>query len=447
MPTTSKNPISLIKNAIVKLRQAGALSGVLLFLATFIALIWANLPGQWGASYFHLWEEFHIAISIGHFTLNESLVHWINDGLMAMFFFVIGLEIKREILVGELSTWRKASLPMVAALGGVILPALIYTSFNYGTPAIDGWGVPMATDIAFAIGVMAILGRNVPISLKVFLVALAVVDDIAAVLVIAIFYSSNIELSNLAIGFVCFGIMVSMNLANVRKASPYALIGIGGLWLAFLLSGVHATIAGVLGAFTIPTSIRLNPNSFRKRLDELIQKFENRNEPPHYMLSHEQQELLYEIEQDAGKVEPPLQQLERMMYPWVMYGVMPLFALSNAGIVLTGELSRVFHHPVSLGIILGLVVGKTIGISAFSWLAHKVGLAELPANVRWIQVVGVAMLAGIGFTMALFISGLAFNDPDIEIMSKAGILAGSLIAGVSGYLLLRFTPNKAEIEE
>jgi NhaA family Na+:H+ antiporter len=412
-----------------------ALGGILLIIATVVALIWANSP--LGSAYSALWHT-HISIGFGDFTLDKTLHHWINDGLMAIFFFVVGLEIKREILVGELSTMRKASLPIAAAAGGMVIPALIYVGFNFGEPSISGWGIPMATDIAFAIGIMALLGKKAPLSLKVFLTALAIVDDIGAVLVIAIFYSSDISFFYLLIGMLTFAVMMGGNASGIRSVAFYIILGIVGLWLPFLLSGVHATVAGVLGAFAIPTSTVIDRYQFRDNLQNLVGKFAGFSGESYRTLTEKQLHLLGNVKDSIKEVEPPLQKLEHGLNPWVMYGVMPLFALANAGVVFTGEaMSALFQHPISLGVFMGLLVGKVVGITSFSWLAEKLGLAELPKGSTWAQIMGAGFLAGIGFTMSLFITALAFKDSAMQDLAKMGILFASLTAGIAGFVIIK----------
>lgn len=422
--------------AIKKLFQSEALGGILLIVATVIALVWANSP--LGKYYFELWDKTYLSIGVGDYEIAKNLHHWINDGLMAMFFFVVGLEIKREVLLGELSSPKKSAMPIAAAIGGMVVPALVYVAFNFGQDTISGWGIPMATDIAFAIGIMALLGKKAPLSLKVFLTALAIVDDLGAVLVIAVFYSSNIDVMNLLIGGVVLALMFGGNFAGIRNVLFYAVLGIGGLWLAFLLSGVHATVAGVLGALAIPTDMRINQFQFRDDLKALMQTFTNLGNSNDQVLNEEQLHTITSIDNSINKVQPPLQKLEHNLHPWVMYVVMPIFALANAGVVFTGDaLTSMFQHPVSLGVFLGLLFGKVGGITFFSWIAQKLKLADLPTGTTWTQIIGAAFMAGIGFTMSLFITALAFDSTELQDFAKMGILFASLIAGVSGFMLIR----------
>src|SRR5215210_3518475 len=401
--------------------------GIILIAATVIALAWANSP--WAESYVALWHT-KLAVGVGDFSLSKDLTHWINDGLMAVFFLVVGLEIKREVLVGELSSLRGAALPVAAAVGGATVPALIYLAFNAGREGMAGWGIPMATDIAFALGVLALLGDRVPVALKVFLTALAIVDDIVAVLVIALFYTSGISWVALGVGALFFGALVVANLIGVDRTLVYALLGIG-LWLAFLLSGVHATIADELLAMTVPASSFIEPDDFLKRSRYVLDRFEQAGARGDDVLRNEErQAALHALDHAARKLEHPL-------HPWVVFAIMPLFALANAGVQLGGNTLGALADPVALGIVLGLIFGKQIGVTLFSWLAVKSGLAELPEDIGWRHVYGVGWLAGIGFTMSLFISDLAFEGGELVYMAKLGILAASLISGVVGWTLLR----------
>jgi Na+:H+ antiporter, NhaA family len=409
---------------------------VALLLATAIALIIANSP--WYAAYEAFW---HIdgGLYLGNIALHESLVHWVNDALMALFFFVVGLEIKREVLVGELSEKRKALLPILAALGGMLVPAFIYIALNVGGPGSHGWGVPMATDIAFAIGVMALLGDRVPSGLKVFLVALAIADDLGAILVIAIAYTSNLQWGWLGWAAVMFVVLIALNRFKVDSPWPYFIIG-GLLWLFTLLSGVHSTIAGVLVAITIPATAQLDPLEFTASTRERLDRIEEAHVPGTSVLCDDTQQLVaLDIRREARHTASPLQRIEFTLHPWTTFLVLPLFALSNAGVRLVGEdLSVLARTPVALGVFFGLVLGKPIGIVTFSWLATKLKVAELPAGVRWSHVIGAGMLGGIGFTMSLFIASIAFRGALETTEAKMAILVASVAAGVFGYLMLRY---------
>jgi Na+:H+ antiporter, NhaA family len=408
--------------------------GILLIAATMVALVWANSP--WAESYSNLWHT-KLTVGIGDFSLTKDLTHWINDGLMAVFFLVVGLEIKREVLVGELSSIRGAALPVVAAVGGAVVPATIYLTINAGTEGSAGWGIPMATDIAFALGVLALLGQRAPTALKVFLTALAIVDDIVAVLVIALFYTSEISWGALGGGAVFLAALMVANVLGVGRTLLYAVLGVG-LWLCFLLSGVHATIAGVLLALTIPATSFINPQAFLERSRYVLDRFEKAGEKGENVLSNEErQAALHALNHAAYKLEPPLHELEHALHPWVVFAIMPIFALANAGLPLGGGVVEALTSPVALGIVAGLVVGKQLGITLFAWLAVRSGISELPGDINWRHVYGAGWLAGIGFTMSLFIADLGFSDSSLVEAAKLGILVASLIAGVVGWTILR----------
>ncbi len=408
--------------------------GILLILATAVALIWANSP--WGEGYAALWHT-KLTVGIGDFSISKDLTHWINDGLMAVFFLVVGLEIKREVLVGELSSARNAALPVAAAVGGVVVPATIYLTINAGTEGSAGWGIPMATDIAFALGILALLGERAPVALKVFLTALAIVDDIVAVLVIAFFYTSEISWGALGVGAAFLAALVVANLIGVGRTLVYAVLGIG-LWLCFLLSGVHATIAGVLLALTVPAISFINPGAFLDRGRYILDRFERAGEKGENVLSNEErQAALHALNHAAYELEPPLHELEHTLHPWVVFAIMPIFALANAGVPLGGGIADALTSPVALGILAGLVVGKQLGITLFAWLAVRSGISELPGGINWRHVYGVGWLAGIGFTMSLFITDLAFSEGSLVDAAKLGILVASVIAGGVGWTILR----------
>jgi Na+:H+ antiporter, NhaA family len=427
-------PVERIVRPFQDFADKQASGGILLIIAAAVALIWANSP--WGESYIALWHT-KLTVGVGDFSITKDLTHWINDGLMAVFFLVVGLEIKREVLVGELSSARNAVLPVAAALGGATAPALIYLAINAGTEGSAGWGIPMATDIAFALGVLALLGQRAPTTLKVFLTALAIVDDIVAVLVIALFYTSEISWGALGVGAVFLAALVVANLIGVGRTLVYAVLGVG-LWLCFLLSGVHATIAGVLLAMTIPATSFIDPGAFLERSRYVLDRFEKAGEKGENVLANEErQAALHALNHAAYKLEPPLHELEHALNPWVVFAIMPLFALANAGVPLGGDIAVELTSPVALGIVLGLVVGKQLGITLFAWLAVRSGLSELPEGIGWRHVYGVGWLAGIGFTMSLFISDLAFSEDSLVEDAKLGILGASLIAGVVGWTILR----------
>lgn len=407
----------------------------LLLGATVLALVWANSP--FAASYRAL-VDMPLGISFGDAGLKKPLLLWINDGLMGIFFFLIGLEIKREVLVGELANARKAGLAIAAAIGGMLVPALLFMLMQRGGAPENarGWGIPMATDIAFALGLLSLLGSRVPPSLRIFLTALAIVDDIGAVLVIAIFYTDTIALTSLAMGLGIFAVAVVANRRGVRSPLLYFMLGTL-VWLAFLKSGVHATVAALLMAFTIPARTRIDRKSFVDAVGTSIAALSNlpANENPR-LNSPDEQRVIDAVAKKLDHVQAPLQTLEHQLYPIVKRAVLPVFALANAGVAIDGSLGASLTHPVALGIGLGLVVGKPVGVFVFSMLAVKLGLAELPQGASLRHLLGVGLLAGVGFTMALFIGGLAFDDAALVDVSKVGILGGSVIAAILGLAVL-----------
>lgn len=428
------HPIDRLTEPFKEFLHKQSAAGIVLFIAAMVALVLANSP--WHEQYHHLWEH-TVAIRFDRWELARSLHHWINDGLMAMFFFLVGLELKRELVGGELSDPRKALLPVAAGFGGMLVPAAIYLLFVPAGPAVGGWGIPMATDIAFAVGLLALLGSRVPPSLKVFLTTLAIADDLGAVLVIALFYTSDISLVNLAIGAGFLSVLAVGNLIGVRSPWFYAIFGIGGLWTAFLLSGIHATIAGVLAAFTIPAVTRLDEETYIKRINRYLREFAalKPNELP--TLTDEQLEVIGKIDEASEHAETPLQRLEQRLHPLVMFGVMPLFALANAGVRLPEELLVSLYSPVTLGVAVGLVLGKPLGILLTVLLLTRLGWASLGKSIRWDHVLGMGFLAGIGFTMSLFVNELAFADGTLREQAKLGILMASFLAGAIGFFLLR----------
>lgn len=412
----------------------------MLLLATVIALVWANSP--WADQYEQLWAT-EISFSWGADALSHSLLYWIDEGLMALFFLLVGLEIKRELLVGELSSRQQAVLPAVAALGGMVAPALIYLAFTAGTEGARGWGIPMATDIAFAVGILALVGSRVPGSLAVFLTALAIVDDIGAILVIAFFYTAEVDVGALLLAAMLMVSLVTLNMLGVRSVAMYLGLGLF-LWLAMLQSGVHATIAGVLLALTLPASGKLAVPTFVRDSRALLDAFEEAGTPEQSPLCNEDREVLAEaVESNARGVRNPLGRVESSLRPWVIYGVVPLFALANAGLRIEGSFLDNLLEPVALGIILGLVVGKQVGIFLSSWLTLRTGAGRMGGRARTSHVYGVSWLGGIGFTVSLFIAGLAFAGSPLLDVAKGAILVGSAIAGVGGWLILRLVPPVA----
>ena len=408
-----------------------AIGGIVLLGATIAALAWANSP--WAADYHHLLET-HLSLDLAAFAIDLTVEEWINDGLMAIFFFVIGLEIKRELMFGQLSSPRRAALPVIAALGGMVVPAMVYLSMNLGTDAVRGWGIPMATDIAFALGVLALLGRRVPMELRVFLLGLAVVDDLGAIFVIAIAYTESIDAGQLAIGGAFLLVLIAANRAGFNHAAITALLAFF-IWVAVLKSGVHATVAGVLiGAFT-PAKANYSRLEFATESEALVAEY-------HTALvsgDHNRTEaILGELEELSQATEAPLERLERLAHPWASYVILPMFALANAGIHFSTEaMGNAFSSSVTIGIIGGLLAGKVAGITLFPWVTSRLGLVELPDGVNWLHVVGAGLVAGIGFTVAIFVTGLAFDDQHLVGNAKMGILAASVVAGLGGYLVLR----------
>jgi Na+:H+ antiporter, NhaA family len=416
-------------------------SGLLLVGTAILALILANSAA---APIYEHWLHTPISLQVGSWGIEMSLHHWINDGLMALFFFVVGLELKREILVGELANPRAAALPIVAAIGGMLVPALIYYGINPAGDAARGWGIPMATDIAFAIGVLVLLASRVPKALITFLVALAIVDDLGAVLVIALFYTETLVWPALAGAALMLAVLVTLNLAGIQRLMPYFLVAVL-LWYFLLLSGVHATLAGVLGALTVPARPKYDPERFSARIKELIARFDASHRPGTSIMTNEALSTVVQtIENGVHRVETPLQRLEHLWHLPVAFIVIPVFALFNAGVPLElSQLGTALGHPVTLGVVFGLVVGKVIGITGASWLALKFGIAQLPAGTRFAQVAAVSLLGGIGFTMSIFIAQLGFAaSPELLGMAKIGILTASLFAGVGGFVWLYLLSTK-----
>lgn len=460
-------PIDVLLHPFRRFARFEAAGGVLLLITSVSALIWAN--SAYAPSYLQLWEKTYFTLGLGEFAVSGhhgashaaeegaaqatepgglgpflvsmSLVHWINDLLMAAFFLVVGLEIKREILVGELASPRRAAVPIFAAIGGMAVPGAIFALVNQGTPQVRGWGVPMATDIAFALAFLAILGRRVPLSLRVFLASLAIIDDLGALLVIAIFYTEEIRTNYLVAAAVLIGILMTHNAIGVRRVHPYVLFGLL-LWYAMYKSGVHATISGVLVALAIPARAKVDGSEFlagsRRALDDFERAGEN---GPSILTNAEQQVAAQVAETYAQLVQTPLQALEHALLPWVSFLIVPLFALANAGVAFAaggagGGIDGLLTSRVMLGIVAGLALGKPIGIMLASWLAVKSGLGALPADITWRQLLGMSCLAGIGFTMSLFIAQLAFPDPSHLATAKVAVLSGSAVSAVIGSVIL-----------
>ncbi len=418
-----------------------AYGGIILIFATIAALLWAN--STFYESYHHLWHELKVGFVWGEINMVGSLHHWINDGLMALFFFIIGLEIKREIMGGELSSVKKASMPIAAAIGGMVIPAALYALVAINYPEyINGWGIPMATDIAFALGLLALLGKRVNINLKIFLTALAIADDLGAVMVIAIFYTDSIDFNELYTAAFFLGVLSIANIAGVRRTVFYALVGFIGVWIAFVFSGIHATIAGVTIALTIPARTKISENDYISKLSKYLDKFKKEKPNDSSLLTKEQVHLISDIEDLNEKAHTPLQKLEHALHPVSTYFILPVFALSNAGVHIEGSIIEMLIHPISLGIIAGLVLGKFIGISFMSHLMVWLKISNLPEGVTWKQIYGVAFLAGIGFTMSMFISDLAFKEEEFKQIAKVGIMTASLISATIGMIWLSTAKNQ-----
>lgn len=436
----TKSPIDILLKSANKFIRRETTGGVVLFISVLVAIVWANSP--WKEYYHHLWDT-PISIGFADKGMNQPLHIWVNDGLMAIFFFVIGLGLKREFLAGELSTPKKALLPMMAAIGGMLVPALIYFTINRGLPSEHGWGIPMATDIAFALGLLSLAGKHIPASLKVFLSALAVADDLGAVLVIALFYTNNIVIEPLLFSGGLLLLLMAGNLVGIRSTIFYLIVGIA-VWGSLLLSGVHATIAGVLVAFTIPARTKINEQEYIQNIRKYSETFEKAIPQNGSLTTAEQHHTIEKIKNLCTDAETPLQKIEHALHPWVIFLIMPLFALANAGMDISYNFFSLILNPVSMGIIAGLVIGKFIGVLSFTWLMIRYRIAEMPVATNWKHMTGIALLAGVGFTMSLFITTLAFRDITIIDQAKYGILLASLISGTIGIIIfktLRPSPN------
>ncbi len=440
MPSLDQVPADRLLAPFRAFASTSASSGILLLAAAAAALLLANSPlDQATATFWHT----ELSIRVGEFGHTDTLVHWVNDGLMALFFLVVGLEIKRELLVGELSSRRAATLPVVAAIGGAIVPAAIFLALVQGQPAARGWGVPMATDIAFALGVLALAGSRIPVSLRVFVAALAIVDDLLAVLVIAVFYTAEISVPAVAGAAGLVAALLVANRIGVRRPLVYGALGVA-LWLAVLESGIHATVAGVLLALTIPSTTRLDSDAFVARAREHVAEFEGRTVDGEDASTEDHHHALWELEEATERAQAPMLRIEHALQPWVAWLVVPIFALANAGVRIGPDIVASIVTPIPLGVIVGLVIGKPVGISLGAFLAVRFGLASLPDGIGWRHVLGAALLGGIGFTMSLFIATLAYGEASAEIaMAKLGVLVASVIAGVAAFLVLRSVPRMA----
>lgn len=411
-----------------------ALSGILLFIATVAAVIVAN--SSWGQAYYDLWHM-PLGVTLGTHEISMTLTYWIDDGLMALFFLMVGLEIKREIVVGELSSAQKASFPLIAAIGGMIIPALIYVVLNPDNPL--GFGIPMATDIAFALGILMLLGNRVSTSLKVFLVALAVVDDLGAVSVVAFVYTSEIQSQYFLHAGIIYALIWALNLKGVTKLLPYLLLGIA-LWVYIHAIGIHATIAGVLLAFAIPIKSKIDEHNFIKETKSSIKEFEEQiDDIP--ILNNHQIHNLENIAYNYDKVQNPLVRLEHDLHGLSAFFIMPLFAFSNAGVIIDFTTVQA-NLMIVLGVVLGLLIGKPIGILGFTYLATKLNIVKKPDNISWKEVIAVGFIAGIGFTMSIFITHLAFLDENIIAAVKLGVFVASFIAAVIGVVLILSTKKE-----
>jgi NhaA family Na+:H+ antiporter len=414
--------------------------GSVLLLFAIAALVLANSP--LATAYHHLWQ-IPLTIGIVDHSLSLTLRSWINDGLMALFFLLVGLEIKRELLAGELSSVQQAALPIASAIGGMLLPAAIYFLFNPTGIGARGWGIPMATDIAFALGALALIAPRAPTGAKVFLTALAIVDDMGAVLVIALFYSNAIAWGALGAAAVMLLILIAFNVTGVRQFWPYLLTGVA-LWYFVHESGIHSTVAGVLLAFTIPTHTRINAAEFSGEARTLLDKFDETETGDLLVLTSKgQQETLFALEQASEGVTAPILRLEHALHNFSAFVVMPLFAFANAGVKIGGPIE---HGQIALGVLAGLIIGKPLGITAAAFVSTKLGYGQLPAGVSWSSLTGIGFLAGIGFTMSLFITALAFNEAGPIDGAKLGVVVASLLAGTGGAIILKRGRHGSNIE-
>jgi len=431
--------VKLILTPLQKFVRIESFSGILLFGATMLALILANSPL---ADRFQSLWQYEIGISSSGFDLIKPLILWINDGLMTIFFFLIGLEIKRELMIGELNSVKKASFPLFAAIGGMLVPVAFFFIMNRNPDNSHAWGIPMATDIAFSLAILTLLGKRIPIGLKVFLIAFAIVDDLGAVMVIALFYSGTIKWSFIGISGLLLALLFFLSYRKYFSHGVYLTIGII-IWYLFLKAGIHPTIAGVLMALTIPIRRQVGDEAYVNKLCEIVDDIKESADLSNPLLTEKQIEGIDELEDWTEKVQSPLQHLEHKLHNYVAYLIMPVFALANAGVAFQGggNLDSGFAGIIAIS----LIAGKLIGVTFFAWLAVKFKFAELPEGVSFKQVIGVALLAGVGFTMSIFVANLAFfGNEHLLDSAKAGILIGSFVAGISGYLMLRFSSKRPE---
>lgn len=424
----------LILNPFQRFVRIESFSGMLLFIATIIALIWANSP--LAHTYESLWQ-YNLGISTKGFELNKPLILWINDALMAVFFFLIGLEIKRELMIGELNTVKKASFPLFAAIGGMLAPLSIYLILNQNPASVSGWGIPMATDIAFTLAILKVLGKRVPLSLKIFLTAFAIVDDIGAVLVIALFYSESVKWILIAYAMIPMALLIIVSTRGFYNKYLWFTAG-AIVWYLFLKAGIHPTVAGVMLAFAVPIRRKISLQTYTEKLNTIVDNFRQMADSKGLVLTESQIEEIDKLEDWTHKVQSPLQHLEHKLHNLVSYIIMPLFALANAGVNLGSGMQ--LETDIVRNIAIALVVGNLIGVCLMSFIGIKFKIASLPEDINPMQVVGVAFLAGVGFTMSIFIANLAFHDPVFIDSAKIGILIGSFVAGLIGYTILRFQP-------
>jgi len=442
-PNEQREPIDVVLSPLRRFARYEAAGGLVLIAVTVIALVWSNSPAA--SSYTGLWNKTLVSIGVGSWGLEKPLVVWINDLLMSFFFLLVGLEIKRELLVGELRSPRKAVVPIAAAIGGMAVPGGLYALVNIGEPTMRGWGIPMATDIAFALGVLALLGSRVPVSLKIFLTTLAIIDDLGALAIIAIFYTENLKPEYLLYAAIVTALMAGLNLAGFRRFVVYQLVG-AVLWYLILKSGVHATITGVVVAMIIPARTRVSGAHFLAYAQGTLDLFQKEGvKNRRAWTTPVQQSAALALEDASTKIQTPLRRFENMLLPISAFFIIPVFALSNAGVALDADIAGTVASPVYLGITLGLVLGKPIGVLLGTWLVVKSGLGALPTGASWPQILGIGFLSGIGFTMSLFIANLAFAQEQLD-QSKLAILAASLIAGITGFIILRLSRSAQDAQ-
>ncbi len=427
----------LIVTPLQKFVKIESFSGILLMSATLIALIWANSP--FGESYRALWQ-YDIGIITKSFEFSLPAMLWINDGLMAIFFFLIGLEIKRELLIGELNTTKKIAFPLIGALGGMVVPVTLFLLLNENPDTVKGWGIPMATDIAFSLAILNVIGKRVPLSLKIFLTAFAIVDDIGAVLVIAVFYSGSINTTLLLIALLLLGVLYLISYKGYYSKYTMLIFGVA-IWFLFYFSGIHPTVAGIMLAFSVPIRQKIDTSTFLLHLDIVYKDIKNSVVLREPILSNEQLENINDLQDWSAKFRSPLQNLERGLHGWVAYLIIPVFALANAGVMIDSSVE--LDTAIVINIIIALIIGKSIGVTSFVMLAKKIRIIEVPKDIDFKQIVGVSFLAGIGFTMAIFIASLAFaTHPEYIDSAKIGILIGSFISAIIGYILLKHATKK-----